>query len=367
MRVLVAGWVGSSNLGDELVLAGMLRHLRALGATPVVLSVDPAATARDHGVEAVRSGGPRALLAAAGSADALVLGGGGLLQDETSPFNLPFHLARAWAAALRRLPRAGVGLGAGRLDTPPGRALVRATLRRTPVSVRDAPSADLLAGLGLPRPVVAADLALGLPDVDVVPQDRLVVCLRPWTGGGGLLPASVRARRASAAPDHALAATARELDRVASATGLAPHLVALQADRDGPLHDAVAARMSGPVTTARPTLAELPAEVGSGRVVLAMRYHGALCAVLAGRPAVLVGYSPKVDALASELGPAGRLLPWRPEGLSGAVEAVAAVAGKGTDEARQRLRAREQGNRVIVEQLLERGSGQRPEVSNTNG
>lgn len=357
MRVLVAGWVGSSNLGDELVLAGLLRHLRALGADPVALSVDPAGTTRDHGVEAVRAGGPLALLAAAGSADALVLGGGGLLQDETSPFNLPFHLARAWAAALRRLPRAGVGLGAGRLDTAAGRTLVRASLRGMPVSVRDAPSADLLASLGLPRPVLAADLALGLPDVAVPAQDRLVVCLRPWTGGGGLLPASVRARRAPGPPDQAVEATARELDRVAAATGLAPHLVALQADRDGPLHDAVAARMTVAVTTARPTLAELPAEVGSGRVVLAMRYHGAICAVLAGRPAVLVGYSPKVDAFARELGPAGRLLPWRPDGLGDAAEAVVAVAAHSSEPARNRLRAREAGNRRVLSDLLERAGG----------
>jgi polysaccharide pyruvyl transferase CsaB len=352
VRVLVAGWVGSTNLGDELVLAGLLRHLRALGTTPVVLSVDPEATSRVHGVEAVASGGPRALLSAARSADALVLGGGGLLQDETSPFNLPFHLSRVWAATARRLPRVGVGLGAGRLDTGLGRALVRSSLRGVPLTVRDAPSADLLAGLGLPRPVIAADLALALPDVQVPVQDRLVVCLRPWTGGGGLLPASLRARRSGAAPEAALAVTAAELDRVASVTGLTPHLVALQADRDGPLHDAVAARMTGPVTTSRPALAELPGEVGSGRVVVAMRYHAALCAVLAGRPAVLVAYSPKVEALAGELGPAGRLLPWRAEGLSQAAEAVAAVAGRSTDEARARLRLREDGNRAVLSALV---------------
>jgi polysaccharide pyruvyl transferase CsaB len=355
--VLVAGWVGSTNLGDELVLAGLLRHLRDLGAQPVVLSVDPDATARDHGVEAVRSGGPAALVAAAGGCDALVLGGGGLLQDETSPFNLPFHLARAWAAALRRLPRAGVGLGAGRLDTALGRRLVRASLRGMPVSVRDPGSADLLAALGLPRPVVAADLALALPDVDVAPADRVVVCLRPWAGGGGLLPASVRARLAPPQDAGALAATAGALDELHARTGLVPHLVALQADRDGPLHDAVADRMTAPVTTARPGLAALPAEVASGRVVVAMRYHGALCAVLAGRPAVLVGYSPKVDALAAELGPAGRLLPWRADGLAGAADAVEQVlpaSSAGGPHAAPGARA---GNVEVLRGLMSRVAG----------
>ena len=197
MEVLVAGWVGSTNLGDELVLAGLTALLRAEGHGVTAVSVDPAATERTHGIPAVA---PAQVLAAAGRADAVVLGGGGLLQDETSALNLPYHLSRVWAGRARRTPVVGLGLGAGRLTTRLGRALVRASLAGVPLTVRDAPSADLLAGLGLPRPTVAADLALALPPTTGEPRDRLVVCLRPWTGrSGGLLPASRRA--AAAAPE----------------------------------------------------------------------------------------------------------------------------------------------------------------------
>jgi polysaccharide pyruvyl transferase CsaB len=334
MEVLVAGWTGSTNLGDELVFAGLASLLRERGASITAVSVDPAATRRVHGVAAVA---PAGVLAAVGHADAVVFGGGGLLQDETSALNLPYHLSRVWAARARRTPVVGLGLGAGRLTTGLGRALVRTSLAGVPLTVRDAASADLLAGVGLPRPAVAADLALSLPPVHVAPRDRLVVCLRPWSGRHRrLLPASRQARadgRASAtrlAPEPLLRATAQALDETASATGLAPHLVALQADRDGPLHDAVAERMRTPVTTARPDLASLPAAVASGRAVAAMRYHGGICAVLAGRPAVLIGYSPKVDALAAELGPGGRLLPWSPDGPAGLARAVQAVLGQDT-------------------------------------
>lgn len=350
MELLVAAWVGSTNLGDELVFAGLRRLLQARGHAVTAVSVDPEATRRVHGVDAVA---PAQLVGALGRADAVVFGGGGLLQDESSALNLPYHLSRVWAAAARRTPVVGLGLGAGRLDTRAGRSLVRATFGRTPLSVRDAPSADLLANLGLPRPVVAADLALELPDVDVPAQDRLVVCLRPWSGRrGGLRPADRAAAGAPPAPEPVLAATARELDAAAAATGLAPHLVALQADRDGPLHDAVAERMRSPVTTARPDLAALPAEVASGRVVAAMRYHGGLCAVLAGRPAVLIGYSPKVDALAGELGPGGRLLPWDAAGPAGLAAAVEAVVGQGDAVLAARATLRERGRRH--DEVLER-------------
>jgi polysaccharide pyruvyl transferase WcaK-like protein len=342
MKVLVAAWVGSTNLGDELVFAGLCALLRGRGHDVTAVSVAPEATQRVHGVAAVA---PAALLRAVQEADAVVFGGGGLLQDESSALNLPYHLSRVWAAAARRTPVAGLGLGAGRLDTATGRALVRTTLRRTPLSVRDEPSAALLSGLGLARPVVAADLALELPDVDVVAQDRLVVCLRPWSGRrGGLRPAD-RAAAGPGAPEPVLQATARALDDAAAATGLVPHLVALQADRDGPLHDAVAERMRSTVTTARPDLAALPAEVASGRVVAALRYHGGLCAVLGGRPAVLIGYSPKVDALAGELGAGGRLLPWEAAGPTGLPAAVQAVIGQGDAVLAARAAMRERGQR----------------------
>src|SRR5690606_29444732 len=110
VRAAVAAWVGSANAGDELVHAGLRRHLADLGVEPVV-------------------GGRARLVAGAalGRVDALVLGGGGLLQDETSDLNLPSHLAPVLAA---RVPAAGVGLGAGPLVTRAGRALVRRALAR---------------------------------------------------------------------------------------------------------------------------------------------------------------------------------------------------------------------------------------------
>ncbi len=353
MRVLVAGWAGSTNLGDELVLIGMLAHLRTLGHEPVVLSNDPAATTTDHGVAALPAKTPLDLLRAAEQGEGLVFGGGGLLQDQTSPLNLPFHLARVWAAQRRRLPVVGVGLGVGGLTTRLGHALVRRTFSRAPLSVRDDDSADLLSSIGMDRPTVSADLALHLPDPVVTVQDRVVVCLRPWSGRRSVLPASLQARRADAAPEARIDQTARALDEVSQRLDLPVHLVAFQADRDGPLHDAVADRMTAPVTTSRPSLHDLVAEVCSGRVVVSTRYHGGISAVLGARPVVLIGYSQKVVSLAAELGPAGALLPWRDEGPVGLADRVAEVIGRDDDQAgvRERLRLRELRNAVVLAQL----------------
>lgn len=346
----MAAWIGSANLGDELVFAALAAQLLARGVQVEALSTAPVATAAGHGVLAHRR---QALLKLGGGGDVTVLGGGGLLQDETSTLNLDLHLLPVALARCRRQPVAGVGLGAGPLQTRTGRLRVRVALAGVPLAVRDAASADLLVAVGLPRPTVAADLTLSLPVPAAAPRDRIVVCLRPWSGRRHHLPARLRRHRPD---DRFVAGTARALDDLVADTGLPVHLVAFDAPKDGPLHAAVAARMRTAPTLASPDRHHVLDEVAASRLVVAMRYHGGMAAVLAGRPAVLVGYSPKVDALAAELGQGAAARRWSPDGLGPLAEAARQVLDRGDDvaEARARLVERERGNGAVLDQLLER-------------
>lgn len=351
-RVLVAAWIGSTNLGDELVFAGLRAKLAARGAAVAAVSLDPVGTALRHDVQAVDHRDVAGLVHAAGEADALVFGGGGLLQDETSPLNLPYHLSRVAVARRRHTPFAAVGLGAGRLTTRLGRTLVRRGLRdAVAVSARDAESASLLDEVGVRRVRVAADLAVSLEPPAAEAADRLVVCLRPWGSGRRRLPAALR--RDPTAPRF-VDATARALDEAADATGLTVRFVALQRDRDHPLHVRIADRMRTSATVVAPALDEVLAEIARSQAVVAMRYHGGIAAVLGSRPCVLVGYSPKVGALAAELGDGGVLLGWDAGGVAGLRPAVEAVSGhvEAVAAAGERLRERDRGNDAVLDELL---------------
>lgn len=359
--VAVAAWAGSTNLGDELVLAALLAKLAARGIEPLVASVDPPGTASDHRVEAAGLAGTRRGLR--GRPAGAVLGGGGLLQDETSPFNLPFHLGRALVLAGRR-PLAGVGLGAGPLTGSLGTRAVSAALSRTVgVSVRDAASAGVLAGLGVPA-VLAADLAvsLPLPAPDSRPEvegrsDRLAVSLRPWSGGGGLLPVSLgrRGRRDVPASSWFASAMAAALDAAAGVTGLAVHFVALQAVRDGPLHESVATLMRTPSTSAAPDVHSVVEEIASCRAVVAMRYHAGIAALLGGRPAVLLDYSPKVGSLAEDVPDGFARLRLDPTSVAELPDALGRTLRhpRAVVEGRDRLRHREAGNDEVLDRLVE--------------
>lgn len=351
----MAAWIGSANLGDELVFSALAAQLAARGATVEALSQVPAATAATHGVAAI---GRRALLRPGRGFGVTVLGGGGLLQDETSTLNLDLHLMPVLVARARRESTAGVGLGAGPLTTRSGRLRVRAALAGVSLAVRDDASADLLAGLGLPRPAVAADLTLSLPPPTASAVDRIVVCLRPWSGRRHRLPARLRRHP----PDGRFAdGAARALDDLAASTGLPIHLVAFDAPKDGPLHEQVAARMRTTPTLSSPDMRHVLDEVAASRLVVAMRYHGGMAAMLAGRPAVLVGYSPKVDALALELGPGAAARRWSPDGLGDLAAAATGVLGRGDDvvAARAALVERERGNGRLLDQLLEQEEAHR--------
>src|SRR3546814_12293861 len=76
----------------------------------------------------------------------------------------------------------------------------------------------------------------------------------------------------------------RSLDQLSSATGLPVHLVAFDAPKYRPLHSEVAARMTRTPTLATPGLDDVLTEVAASRLVVSMRYHGGMAAVLAGRP-----------------------------------------------------------------------------------
>lgn len=355
MRVLVAGWIGSTNLGDELIYAALVRKLRARQVEPIAISVDANQTRLTHRTRAVDANDPVAMWRAGELSDALLFGGGGLLQDETSPLNLPYHLSRTVPTRARRRPVGVVGLGVGAVTGRLGRTLVRTAVdKRWPTAVRDQASADLLRELGHPSPALAADLVFSSPVPTVIKSDEVVVSLRPQVARGRLLPAAMRWKH-GVGDEGEHTRLAAQIDAVCDATGLAPHLVAFQADRDGPLHEAVADRMRHTPRISAPTVAEAAQTVGSARLVIGMRFHACVLATVAGVPSVALAYSHKVRALADELGAGGVAVPTDDAGLATIADrAVEVVDGTADVEAaRQRLAQREQGNDQVIDAVLD--------------
>lgn len=344
-RVFVNAWVGVDNHGDELLFERLRARLGDADVDDItVTSFRPAATRRLHGVDAVHPRNLIAVLRAIRAADLVILGPGGLLQDASSPWNLPYQLHRAVVARLLRTPVLGMGLGADPMTRRGSGTLLRLALgSAVAVAVRDEPSRDAL-GAHRVEATTTADLAFGAPTPAATGGEAIVVSLRPRRRGG-LLPVKWRRHRLD---EGQVEAAASALDDVATDLDAAVRFVAFEPHTDQPLHEAVAERMTRPSSCVVPADGGLVAEMADARLVIATRYHAGITALVAGRPTVLIGYAPKVRALAEATGVT--ILPDTNDalaGLSGAAKAASVVA---IDE----LRAAEARNGEILAAAFDR-------------
>ena len=352
--VVVAGWVGSSNLGDELLYAALVRQLEARGGAPLAISTAPAATAAVHGTGALPHDDPRTWLRALGSHGHAVFGGGGLLQDESSRWNVPYHLARVLALRARgarhRRGRARRWAVAPTVDgRDPRGARGRADRRARP---RDASASSPTSGCRRSSRRTWRSRCV----------HRRSRCATTWSSASGRATSAADGvpRPGRGVPglptEGQLDALAARFGAVARDLGLSLRFVALQADRDGPLHDAIADRVRGvDVTSIRPDLTSLVAEIGRGRAVVGMRFHAAVLGLLTGRPVLAAAYSSKVAELATDAPRTVSLLRVPLSRIGPAdVRDLLAVGDHHRAEELATLVERERGNGRVLDELLSR-------------
>jgi len=101
-RILIAGYYGFDNGGDELILFFLLKELKKLNskAEITVLSGDPSKTGNSYKVKAINRWNPLSVAAAVFHTDLFVFGGGGLLQDLTSSWSIYYYLGLILLAKL---------------------------------------------------------------------------------------------------------------------------------------------------------------------------------------------------------------------------------------------------------------------------
>jgi polysaccharide pyruvyl transferase CsaB len=101
-RILLAGYYGFDNGGDELILFSLLNELRRLNSKIeiFVLSRDPGKTGKNYGVKAINRWNLLSIALAILRTDLFVFGGGGLLHDLTSSWSIYYYLGLILLAKL---------------------------------------------------------------------------------------------------------------------------------------------------------------------------------------------------------------------------------------------------------------------------
>jgi polysaccharide pyruvyl transferase CsaB len=314
-QILVSGYYGFGNAGDEAILSSLLADIRDVRprAKITVVSGNPPDTELEYAVDAVHWQDVSEIARAAQDADFMILGGGGLFQDHWPPrpenlltprhANIDNWAGFALLAHLTDTPLMISGVGVGPLTTQAGRDYARlACSQAAAISVRDEASAGLLAeaGVDAARIVVAADPAYLLEPVPVEPPTSgptIAVALRPW---GEHPTRAAWTTEVAGGLDAVVERLDIDLTFIPFQQSVAP------IENDGALAAAVCEHMRhiDRTTIARADYgpSEIAGLFAQAELVVGMRLHSIELAAVASTPPVAISYDPKVRRAMHDLG-----------------------------------------------------------------
>ncbi|MDR3349567.1 MAG: polysaccharide pyruvyl transferase CsaB [Acidaminococcales bacterium] len=312
-NILISGYYGFANAGDEAMLTAVIDALRGLTDSPAisVLSGNPAETAARHGVKAIHRFDPVSLFWAARKADIVLSGGGSLLQDVTSKRSLYYYLGVLQLAKLLNKPVMLYGQGIGPLRAAMARRLAGFVCRQADViAVRDKQSLKELALLGVDekKTFLTADPVMAMHPADK--GSGRSILHEHGVEGGFLAGISAREWQGAARFKKELAGAADALVREYGAKII---FLPLQYPGDLMISKEIASLMaekdSATVIEKRCGVNDFLSLVGNMDLLLGIRLHALIFGALMQVPVIGLSYDPKIDAFLESIGgqPAGDL------------------------------------------------------------
>ncbi len=304
--VMISGYYGFHNSGDDSILSSIISNLRykCPNISITVLSKNPQETAKIHGVDAIGRFSVWQIASALRRTKLLISGGGSLLQDVTSSASLYYYLA---VMRLAKLCGAKVMLyanGIGPISKKRNIRCVKNIVNKTDlVTLREKNSRAELQGILEERvpvfvtadPVYALETGdSGLVDEAIqrsgIPEgtEFFIIALREWKCSDKEIETKI----------------AEFADSVSRKYGIIPLVVPMQDIFDKEISERIAKKINS-----RCGLLEcgLPPQtmigiVGRAKFVVGMRLHTLIYAVKNGVPAIALDYDPKVYAIMESAG-----------------------------------------------------------------
>ncbi|MFC4402895.1 polysaccharide pyruvyl transferase CsaB [Gracilibacillus xinjiangensis] len=295
MHVVLSGYYGFNNEGDEAILTAIIQSLREInqGIDLTVLSNDPRSTASKHQVQAVNRWKLKDVSNALKTADGLISGGGSLLQDKTSMKSVPYYSGIMRIAKWHKKPVFVYSQGIGPVDHPISKWIVKSTLNKVDqITVRDHDSQQLLTSLGLKKDsIIVPDPVFGL--------DARTFSSK-WVERAGItgpfVTVSVRDWPSDQPFKERIAGC---LDGLVS-EGYSVVFVPFHGEEDYQTSKEVAGLMDKDsyVMTADIPMEEKIAVIRESALLIGMRLHSLIFASIVYTPFVALSYDPKVDSFA---------------------------------------------------------------------
>lgn len=172
-RIVISGFYGFHNIGDEAILETLILKLRAIDpkVSITVLTNNPAETSAKFNVETVKRHDVFKVFKAIMKTDILLSGGGSLLQDDTSARSIHYYLAIIRMGLFMKKDVFLISNGIGPIIRTHNKKQVANVLNKVNhTTVRDYNSKKLLEEIGVDsaRISVSADLVI---DMEMQPNE----------------------------------------------------------------------------------------------------------------------------------------------------------------------------------------------------
>jgi polysaccharide pyruvyl transferase CsaB len=299
-KLVIAGYFGSGNLGDDAILVGFAHGLHMAGfhnTEMTVMSGAPEETFRYYGYRAIPRMDAGAYAGAIAEADALVFAGGSIFQDVTSVKSVAYY-----SNLVSKAKKAGkkvfmVGQGVGPLTTFLGKRMAAKAFNMADyIVVRDPMSKSTLTSLGVKAPVkVGADPAFLLPE-KISDDDSLSFNI------GDMRSVGV-APRPFGKDKKVVVELFGEFCRLLFQAKIMPVLIEMDKNVDGPLISEIEKQQGGKIPDLRKqqTPMQMQGRIARMDGMIAMRLHAGVLAASVGVPPLMINYDPKVAAFAKML------------------------------------------------------------------
>ncbi len=181
VKVVISGYYGFDNFGDESILSVLINKLKELDAQITVITKTPQKTALLYSVKTAWYICPRQIFFSLLRCDVLISGGGSLLQDVTSLKSLFYYLWVINTALFFKKKVIIFAQGIGPINSKLGRFLTKRTLKKCSlITVRDEKSLFLTRGWGIDNAEMVCDPLFDLEIPPCFRSDKIGVQLRAF-------------------------------------------------------------------------------------------------------------------------------------------------------------------------------------------
>jgi polysaccharide pyruvyl transferase CsaB len=310
-RVLISGYYGFHNTGDEAILAAICQLLE-----PFEIEVSVLTAHSDHQLQgckftAIQRTDLPAIIQALKKTDLFISGGGGLFQDVTGQGSIPYYGGLLWLARRMGVKTMIFSQGLGPLRHPWSRWAVRNIFKNvTGIALRDRDSIELLTKTGLSKAQVqlTADPVLAMRGMPPGRADEILLAegLNPLLP---LLGVSIRPWRSWY--EKQLKSFTSVICQFAKSVGAQVVFIPFQPDQDTWICNEAAYSMQCRPQECIPDIRviqgnysplEIHSLIGRMDMIVGMRLHALIMAASNRVPAVGIVYDPKVRSFSEMVG-----------------------------------------------------------------